>query len=130
PDPATMTAADRADLDRRIDAAGKANKQVSAQDDEYPIRVGTAWEHGNYQGVSLTFQSKEGCNRYGQVYKYPQLPYGWNDIISSFVGEQNCQALLYEHTYFGGSYTQRFFKLEWLGKMNDKTSSVQLFTKD
>ncbi|GAA3133194.1 hypothetical protein [Streptosporangium carneum] len=126
PDPATMTSADRADLDRRIDAANRANKQVSAQADEYPIRVATAWEHENYQGSSMMFASKQGCYGNYNVYKYAELAYGWNDRISSIQTFEGCRGLLYEHTYFGGSYTQRFDKLGKLKGMNDRASSAQI----
>ncbi|MEV7012276.1 hypothetical protein [Streptosporangium sp. NPDC051022] len=126
PDPATMTGADRADLNRRIEAASRANKQASALADEYPFRVATVWEHENYQGSSMVFVSKGGCRKYGDLYKYAELAYGWNDRISSFEGHEGCRGLLYEHTYFGGSYTQRINKASSLGRMNDRTSSAQI----
>lgn len=134
PNPATMTSADRADLNRRIDAANQANKQAAsqagkqpgAQANEYPIRVATAWEHENYQGSSMMFASNQGCYGNYNVYKYAELAYGWNDRISSIQTFEGCRGLLYEHTYFGGSYTQRFNKLSKLGSMNDRASSAQI----
>ncbi|MER7208682.1 MULTISPECIES: hypothetical protein [Streptosporangium] len=126
PDPSIMTSADRAALDRRIAAAGQAGKQAGVLADEYPVRVATAWEHENYQGSSMMFASKQGCYGNYNVYKYAELAYGWNDIISSIQTFEGCRGLLYEHTYFGGSYTYRFNKLSSLGRMNDRASSAQI----
>ncbi|MEV8637175.1 hypothetical protein AB0395_36590 [Streptosporangium sp. NPDC051023] len=39
---------------------------------------------------------------------------------------KGCRTLLYEHTYFGGSYTQRFSSISNLGWMNDRPSSAQI----
>jgi len=91
------------------------------------VLVGIEYADANYGGSSLAMYAPGGCDNSLDVdYRFPTLPSGWNDRISSFRSYSNCAQQLFAATYFGGgSLTGVISSLSYVGPAaNDRASSI------
>jgi hypothetical protein len=68
------------------------------------------------------------CDRGDRAQKFPRMPEGYNDRVSSFYSYNNCETTLYEHTNSGGrSYGPK--KNASIGALwiNDEASSMEYY---
>ena len=65
--------------------------------------VGIEYADLNYGGASLSMTGAGRCDNSLDVdYRFPSLPAGWNDRISSFRSYSNCAQQLFRGTNFSG----------------------------
>jgi hypothetical protein len=103
------------------------------------VVIGISYLDANYGGNTWVWNQPYGCdgNPYTidfEVYNLNMSPYanyGFNDNISSFHSYSNCQTVLYEDWYWGGSATNGgvpIADMSWVGAaMNDRASSIRWF---
>lgn len=111
-------------------AVGAAAAQVSAGATVTAggsVLVGIEYADLNFRGGSLSLTASGSCDYSLDVdYRFPSLPSGWNDRISSFRSYSNCAQQLFAATNFqGGALTGIISSLSYVGPAaNDKASSV------
>ena len=91
------------------------------------VLLGVEYADINYGGSSLSMTAPGGCDYSMDVdYRFPSLPSGWNDRISSFRSYSNCAQQLFAAINFqGGSLTGIVSSLSYVGSAaNDRASSV------
>jgi hypothetical protein len=91
------------------------------------VVVGIEYADLNYGGASLSMTAAGRCDYSLDVdYRFPSLPSGWNDRISSFRSYSNCAQQLFRGTSFsGGALTNIVSSLSYVGSAaNDQASSV------
>ena len=91
------------------------------------VVVGIEYANLNYGGSTLSMTASGRCDYSLDVdYRFPSLPSGWNDRISSFRSYSNCAQQLFRGTSFtGGALTNIVSSLSYVGAAaNDQASSV------
>jgi hypothetical protein len=91
------------------------------------VLVGIEYADVNYGGASLSMTASGRCDYSLDVdYRFPSLPSGWNDRISSFHSYSNCAQQLFRDTSFaGGALTNIVSSMSYVGSAaNDRASSV------
>ena len=91
------------------------------------VLVGIESADLNYGGASLSMTAPGRCDyRMDVDYRFPSLPSGWNDRISSFRSYSNCAQQLFRGTSFtGGALTNIVSSMSYVGSAaNDRASSV------
>lgn len=91
------------------------------------VLVGIESADLNYGGASLSMTAPGRCDNSLDVdYRFPSLPSGWNDRISSFRSYSNCAQQLFRGTNFtGGALTNIVSSMSYVGSAaNDQASSV------
>src|SRR4029453_13325828 len=81
----------------------------------------------NYGGASLSMTAPGGGDySLAGGNRFPRLPSGWNDRISSFRSYSNCAQQLFRGTSFtGGALTNIVSSMSYVGSApNDQASSV------
>jgi hypothetical protein len=90
--------------------------------------IGVLYEHINYGGATFTVTAGQPCTGpLEDEYYIPSLvPYGWNDVVSSFRSYNNCWTKLFEHEWLGGAAYGYTPYSSWVGSyFNDLTTSVR-----
>jgi hypothetical protein len=84
------------------------------------------YEHSNYQGATLTWESSGPCTP--EIYFYKNsMPFRWNDVLSSTRGYSDCgRNVLFEHVDRRGATWTCWPNCSSVGWMNDKTSSREM----
>ncbi|MEU9336505.1 hypothetical protein AB0D49_25585 [Streptomyces sp. NPDC048290] len=102
------------------DAASSADRAPAAQ-----VLVAIAYEDADYGGAQLSLYG-DRCTNPGRPQHINELPYGWNDQISSIdlVGNSRCAVILHENTHAGGSTKSVYSDVSNLGGWGDRASSV------
>ena len=91
------------------------------------VLVGIEYADLNYGGGSLSMTASGGCDYSLDVdYRFPSMPSGWNDRISSFRSYSNCAQQLFAAINFqGGALTGITSSMSYVGpSANDRASSV------
>jgi len=91
------------------------------------VLVGIEYADINYGGSTLSMTASGRCDYSLDVdYRFPSLPSGWNDRISSFRSYSNCAQQLFKSTSFtGGALTNIVSSMSYVGSAaNDQASSV------
>ena len=91
------------------------------------ILRGTAYADANLRGASVTFFGGGSCDNSSDAdFRFPSLPAGWNDRITSFTSFNNCAQQLFRNINFGGgSLTIVIRQLANVGPAgNDQASSI------
>jgi len=91
------------------------------------VVVGIEYADLNYGGATLSMTASGRCDYSLDVdYRFPSLPSGWNDRISSFRSYSNCAQQLFRGTSFsGGALTNIVSSMSYVGSAaNDQASSV------
>jgi hypothetical protein len=91
------------------------------------VVVGIEYANLNYGGATLSMTAPGRCDYSLDVdYRFPSLPAGWNDRISSFRSYSNCAQQLFRGTSFsGGALTNIVSSMSYVGSAaNDQASSV------
>ncbi len=91
------------------------------------VVVGIEYANLNYGGATLSMTASGRCDYSLDVdYRFPSLPSGWNDRISSFRSYSNCAQQLFRGTsYTGGALTNIVSSLSYVGAAaNDQASSA------
>jgi hypothetical protein len=91
------------------------------------VLVGIESADLNYGGASLSMTAPGRCDYSLDVdYRFPSLPSGWNDRISSFRSYSNCAQQLFRGTSFTGGALTNIVSSMWYvgGAANDQASSV------
>jgi hypothetical protein len=90
------------------------------------VLVGIEYADLNYGGSSVSMYASGRCDDSPDAdYRFPTLPTGWNDRISSFRSYSNCAQQLFDTTYYGGALTGIISSLSYVGQSaNDRASSV------
>jgi hypothetical protein len=89
--------------------------------------LGTEYANANFSGASLSLFGGGRCDNSSDVdFRFPSLPTGWNDRITSFRSFSNCAQQLFRNTNFGGgSLTIIISSLANVGAAaNDQASSL------
>jgi hypothetical protein len=89
--------------------------------------LGTEYADANFLGASLTLRGAGSCDTSGDVdFRFPSMPAGWNDRITSFKSFSNCDQQLFRSVNFtGGALTLIIRSLANVGSAaNDQTSSI------
>ncbi|WP_159501295.1 hypothetical protein [Microbacterium sp. 18062] len=77
---------------------------------------------GRTGSVLVQWGTGSGC--YGVTYGFPSMPSGWNDVIRSSEGFNNCWVSDYANTSYGGAVYNCTPYCSSLGTMAAQTSSV------
>jgi hypothetical protein len=91
------------------------------------VVVGIEYADLNYGGASLSMTAPGRCDySLDADYRFPRMPSGWNDRISSFRSYSNCAQQLFRDTSFtGGALTNVVSAMSYVGSgANDRASSV------
>lgn len=91
------------------------------------VVVGIEYADLNYGGATLSMTAPGRCDNSLDVdYRFPSLPSGWNDRISSFRSYSNCAQQLFRGTSFsGGALTNIVSSMSYVGSAaNDQASSA------
>jgi len=89
--------------------------------------LGYEWADLNWTGASLAMYGSGRCDNSSDVdFRFPSMPSGWNDRISSFKSYNNCAQQLFRGTSFsGGALTYIVTNMSYVGSAaNDQASSV------
>jgi hypothetical protein len=89
--------------------------------------LGTEYADANFRGGSVNFFGSGGCDNSSDAdFRFPSMPAGWNDRITSFTSASNCAQQLFRNTNFGGgSLTIVIRSLANVGSAaNDAASSL------
>lgn len=88
--------------------------------------IGIDYEHIDHGGASYWWYGTAGGCYNGQEYAVASMPAGWNDVVSSATGYNNCYFEHYEHDNWGGTYVICTFDCPNMVTLNfnDKTSSL------
>jgi hypothetical protein len=89
--------------------------------------LGTEYANANFSGASLSLFGGGRCDDSSDAdFRFPSLPTGWNDRISSFRSFSNCAQQLFRNTSFGGgALTIIISSLAFVGSAaNDQASSL------
>lgn len=76
------------------------------------------------RGGSVLVQWGTGSGCYGTTYGFPSMPTGWNDVIRSTEGFNNCWVSDYTSTSYGGSVLNCTPYCSSMGSFATLTSSV------
>ncbi|EFG08892.1 Hypothetical protein SCLAV_3820 [Streptomyces clavuligerus] len=89
------------------------------------VLVAVAHEHAGHQGASIAFYAQK-CRDIQVPQVIDDLPWGWNDRISSIRIGPECHLLTYEHSGGKGRFLQLSAGASYpvLGFFNDRVSSV------
>ncbi|MGA2929299.1 MAG: hypothetical protein ABSG43_25580 [Solirubrobacteraceae bacterium] len=91
--------------------------------------LGIEYVDANWQGSTFTWTGNHTCaSTLSDIdYYVPSLvPYGWNDVISSFDSYSNCWTKLFENANFTGATYGFADSTSYVGDaMNDRASSIQ-----
>jgi hypothetical protein len=91
------------------------------------LLLGTEYANSNFGGASLSLFGAGRCDTSSDAdFRFPSLPAGWNDRITSFRSFSNCAQQLFRNTNFGGgSLTIIITSLANVGAAaNDQASSL------
>ena len=84
------------------------------------------YEHADFRGNTLTYRAETGCDRDRDIdYGISFMSADWNDEISSYVTLNRCAVKHFEHQYEGGASTDWSTGDDYMGVMNDATSSLR-----
>src|SRR5215207_7042608 len=80
------------------------------------VLVGIEYADLNYGGSSLSMIAGGRCDYSLDVdYRFPSLPSGWNDRISSFRSYSNCAQQLFRWTSYSGALTNIVTAMSYVG---------------
>ena len=91
------------------------------------VLVGIEYANLNFGGATLSMTASGNCDASLDAdYRFPSLPSGWNDRISSFRSYSNCAQQLFRNTSFtGGALTNVVTVMSYVGAAaNDQASSL------
>ena len=90
------------------------------------VLVGIEYADLNFGGASLSMYAGGRCDASSDAdYRFPSMPAGWNDRVSSFRSYSNCAQQLFNSTNFGGALTGVITSLSYVGSgANDRASSM------
>jgi hypothetical protein len=89
--------------------------------------LGYEWADLNWTGTSLGLYGSGRCDDSADAdFRFPAMPAGWNDRVSSFKSYNNCAQQLFRGTSFsGGALTSIVANMSYVGaSANDQASSV------